>query len=86
LESETGEQHQATPKPLNAYAIGDVALQNHHSMCVGKTSPFLHGASSHSSSRSGYRDVAAQEIASLLDRRSYCVGVRPDSLLNSLVR
>jgi hypothetical protein len=24
LESETGEQHQATPKPLNAYAIGDL--------------------------------------------------------------
>ena len=48
--------------------------------CIYGTSPFLHGASSHSSSRSEYRNVAAQETASLLDRRSYCAGVRPDSL------
>jgi hypothetical protein len=36
LESEAGEQHQATPKRANAHAISDLTLQNDHSVCVRK--------------------------------------------------
>jgi hypothetical protein len=41
LESEAGEQHQPTPKRVNAYAISDLTFQSYHSVCVRQTSMFF---------------------------------------------
>ena len=36
LESEAGQQHQATSKSVNAYAISDLTFPNYHAVCACK--------------------------------------------------